>query len=574
MQLQSRVIIVILVVVLLLIALTDEQTQIALAESGITKPFFEGTTILTPVAGRTPTATPPVVSRANLSVSVPYFASVWRLVRLPENVVDCVLVLDRESEPTEHEISQNCTPAVVNLWRNQSECPGWGADGNLSTCKGEYLQRGELIERYKKITGDFPLPTVWLNLKECVAIDEFPNRCYGLPKMEITAEEPIPGEKITRIEARIGSETFSCDTNPCTLNLSKTGVEGVEMEFWAASSFGDQSKRYSALIRVVPVDDVAELKTEFTANQWIMDVLSSQWRGNPPAGCSETWRGFAEISGPPQWLQTEREASRLASTEPLAFLAGRLIRYGSIDARGCPSGGLLETGAANACGLERGREMVIRWQNQFDEDILRSARLYRVPPRVLKNIFDRESQFWPGIYETYGEVGFGHMTENGADMVLMWNADFFKSFCPSVFSSTGCEKGYFQLSPNQQRILRGALLSKVNAYCPGCPDGMDLQKARTSIDVFAASLQASCHQTNQIFYNITNKFAGEVASYEDLWRFTLVNYNAGAGCLHKALHDSYLAGESLTWANVSQRLEKACQGALLYAAEAEKIAEP
>ena len=49
-----------------------------------------------------------------------------------------------------------------------------------------------------------------------------------------------------------------------------------------------------------------------------------------------------------------------------------------------------------------------------------------------------------------------------------------------------------------------------------------------------------------------------------MWRFTLVNYNAGAGCLTTAIKRTYLANEPLTWDNVSSRLEVACSGALDY----------
>jgi hypothetical protein len=58
--------------------------------------------------------------------------------------------------------------------------------------------------------------------------------------------------------------------------------------------------------------------------------------------------------------------------------------------------------------------------------------------------------------------------------------------------------------------------------------------------------------------------SGQTASYEDLWRFTLVNYNAGPGCLGLAVDKTGSLGEPLDWASVSSHLTPACQGALDY----------
>jgi hypothetical protein len=69
--------------------------------------------------------------------------------------------------------------------------------------------------------------------------------------------------------------------------------------------------------------------------------------------------------------------------------------------------------------------------------------------------------------------------------------------------------------------------------------------------------------------NVTGGIPGESASYEDLWKFTLVNYNAGPGCLGDALEVA--AGDNndlaLTWENVASHLAPACQGAINYVNE-------
>ena len=187
-----------------------------------------------------------------------------------------------------------------------------------------------------------------------------------------------------------------------------------------------------------------------------------------------------------------------------------------------------------------------------------------VPAQLLKNIFSRESQFWPGYSANYYEAGLGHLSDLGADTVLLWNPSFFTQFCPLVLDTEVCQKGFGNLDQAEQEMLRGALVQKVNAACPNCPMGIDLTQANFSISIFARSLLANCEQVGQIIYNITRQKAGEVSFYEDLWKFTLVNYNAGPGCLTNAIEQTYNHNLPLTWENVIQFLEPACQTSIDY----------
>jgi hypothetical protein len=69
----------------------------------------------------------------------------------------------------------------------------------------------------------------------------------------------------------------------------------------------------------------------------------------------------------------------------------------------------------------------------------------------------------------------------------------------------------------------------------------------------------------QILYTTTRRTAGEVSTYEDLWRFTLINYNGGPGCLSGAIDETYSSGHPLTWGNVIQYLEPGvCQISIDY----------
>jgi len=270
------------------------------------------------------------------------------------------------------------------------------------------------------------------------------------------------------------------------------------------------------------------------------------------------------VDGAPTWLNTPSLSENLVSMNEYYLLAGSLIKQGLVDASGCQHGGLESNGAANVCGMELARPYVNEWQNSFNAEILQVANNTGVPAQLMKNIFSRESQFWPGIYASVREAGLGQLTELGADAVLLWNPEFFTQFCPLVLSEETCQRGFGNLDEAQQAMMRGALVQKVNASCPDCPVGIDLTQANFSISVFARGLLANCEQVNQVIYNATGRSAGQLSTYEDLWKFTLLNYNAGSGCLSRAIRQAVTNQQPLTWANVLQYLEPVCQAGIAY----------
>jgi len=241
-----------------------------------------------------------------------------------------------------------------------------------------------------------------------------------------------------------------------------------------------------------------------------------------------------------------------------------MIKQGLVDSEACPNRGLEVSGAATKCGMEAAKPLVDVWQNQFNAEIIRTAKDTSVPAQLMKNIFSKESQFWPGIYEKVKEAGLGQLSELGADAVLLWNPVFYTQFCPLVLTEQTCQRGFGNLDLAQQEMLRGALVQKVNAACPNCPTGIDLTQANFSISVFARSILANCEQVNQVIFNQTGRSAGEVVAYEDLWKFTVFNYNAGAGCLSVGVKNALVNGQALTWENISKYLEPACQAGIGY----------
>ncbi len=494
-------------------------------------------------------------------LDVEYTAYEWWLTRWQDNRVVCAIFVDHEGLPGASEIYDTCGKVTYEGWLKTPPCPQVEQGGDVTACEGYYLHLARSFPARRKIGVALPPVVVWVSLLNCTPF-RHTHICAGTPTLVLTGEEPLPNESITRIEGALDGQPFSC-SSPCLLDVEETGETGVALEFWAYSTYGDSSEVSAAQVRVVP-KEIHYMREP----QWYVDVITSRWRGAVLPPCSQSWEAFPPIGGLPDWLTTPDTPDGLISNIPYQYLAARLLAQGAVDAGSCaPEGVWLADGSPNACGLEAAKPAVEAWQNRFNELILESARRYGVPAQLLKNLFGRESQFWPGIIPGRPEVGLGQMTENGADTALLWNPSFYEQFCPLVLDAKVCQKRYPFLTDEQQATLRGALVRSVDAFCPNCPLTIDLRRADSSVDLFAAALAANCEQTGQIVRNLTGSPPGQVSAYEDLWRFTLVNYNAGAGCLSLALEATFLYGERLDWANVASHLTEPCRGAIDYVAD-------
>ncbi|HEY3311605.1 MAG TPA: S8 family serine peptidase [Anaerolineales bacterium] len=267
------------------------------------------------------------------------------------------------------------------------------------------------------------------------------------------------------------------------------------------------------------------------------------------------------------WLDGATAPADLASDQSLAILAGKLIFHGLVEAGSCPDAGLLPNGYASPCGERVARNAVVLWQNQFDEAILDAAGQYQIPPYVLKNVISRESQFWPARHLTiygYYEYGLGHITQMGADTLLRWNQDFYKSFCRQVYSDETCKTSYGWLPANQQAVLRGAALQVLAADCESCTAGIDLQRARASVPVIAAAIKANYNHLDWLLRGFTSSTPNRAFETNDLWRLTISSYNAGPGCITTAATSAAFQHLKLNWKNISGQFDKGCEGALAY----------
>lgn len=499
---------------------------------------------------------PPGPDRYSVIV-VEYNSYTWYMAAWKNQKIVCTVTTDHKEPPLSEEVYRDCDSTVYKTWIKQKPC----LVPQKNLCEGYYVMLVDSTPKEKEIGMMLAPATAWISLEDCEPVlSTSTNICESKPTIVLSGMEPLPNESIIRVEGTYEDQEFSCDEgDSCKIRIDETSETGANLEFWAYSSYGDSSLVYTAKIRVQKVDegDPDQL-------YWYVDILSSQWQGESSATCSESWGVFPPVGGTPDWLSTPKKSEELSSDIPYTYLATNLILQGAVDASSCTDGGLDPGGSVNQCGLEKARPAVRDWQNQFDELILSTAQETDVPARLIKNLFARESQFWPGIYQAVGDVGLGQLTENGADTTLFWNPSFYNQFCPLVLEDGACNVGYRNLGEYEKTLLRRALVGSVNATCKDCPLGLDLTQADFSVGVFAHSMIANCEQTGQILYNYTQQSPGEVAAYEDLWKFTLVNYNAGGSCLAEALTHAQGENLELTWENISPFLLGACSGAVDY----------
>ncbi len=482
----------------------------------------------------------------------------WWLVRWDTNEIVCTVGVESEEQPRAIDVLSDCGEDIYEDWTGTSPCSAAQSSGDVSTCPGLYMFFIGQQTVEKTVIVELPVPEIWIELSGCSPQPPL-NYCDRLPTLVFIAEEPLPNESILAIHVLSDDGIIDCGGDRCEIPLKPTFVEGQEIEFWADSTYGDESEHFKARIRAID----AGVSDDGSTGNWFIDIISSQWRGQNLSSCASMWEAFPPIGGAPQWLSTPSDHNLLATNTAFVFLAGELIRNDKVDTSGCIDHGLQPNGAASQCGLEAARSLVNDWQDQFDQEIFSAAQAHNIPAQLLKNLFAQESQFWPGQTVKF-EYGLGQITEQGADTTLLWNLEFYGQFCPLVLHEETCSKGYAFIGDENQALLRGALASQSGALCPTCDLGIDLSHAQTTIDVFAQTLVANCAQVAFISGDITGLKPGVTSSYEDLWRFTLASYNAGPYCLATAINAAWRQNRVLDWATVSSKFTRGCASAIEY----------
>lgn len=273
----------------------------------------------------------------------------------------------------------------------------------------------------------------------------------------------------------------------------------------------------------------------------------------------------------PDWLMSAEENTDLSTTNRYDILAAKLLSSGLVDGSACSSNGLNPDGSATGCGLDLVLNQVIIWQNQYDPVILSASQSNELPPKVVKAVISVESQFWPAANWTLGEIGLGQMTGYGADLVLMWRPTYFQSICRQVYGEKGCAKPYQFLEPSTQSLLRGMVLREIDASCPNCPGGVDIEKGKQAVWLLAETLNASCQQSTRIIYMTTGKSPASLLSYDDYWRLVLANYHSGAGCVYQALMKTKNPN---SWGAIASNFSSGCASGAEYIRRIEEQIKP
>ena len=418
---------------------------------------------------------------------------------------------------------------------------------------------------FSTATGSTPTEFSLISAPSHIDIYAFiqaPTRQVLRPYVKLIAFASLVRKGLVQIRGFINSDQFVCPDAPCIVYLKSDS----RLVFRAYAETGEVSDEIIASVSItqgtsgyhVTLDTVSQY-TKFA------DACSRIWGKRDENNV--TWDDFAQF---PYQLNTNKT---------LHTLAVKLILSGRVDVSSCPTGGLsLGLNWPTACGLDKATNLMIAWQNQFDEYIWLASRDHGVPPKIMKSLIEYESQFWPGNSRFYiDEIGLGQVNQLGVDVLLRQDPTYYQKVCNGI---SDCTTPYISLSPNLQAKIRGAVMTLMNASCADCEYGVNLDTAKQSVDLVSSLVLANCQQVDKILkqpYKIdktpaaatataavaTLRSGGQVGpSFEDMWRFTLLAYHSGIVCFQQAVDSTRQNGEDMTWQYLRENLN--CKGARDY----------
>lgn len=360
------------------------------------------------------------------------------------------------------------------------------------------------------------------------------------PYVLLTAFGSVSRASSVVINGYVNSEEFVCTQFPCVIYLKQES----RFLFRAYSSTGQSSDEV-----------IASVSISQTESGYLVNIDSVNQYSSFTDSCSAIW-GVGDLENL-QWDNFVQFPFQLNTKKTYHRLATQLILSGAVDTKDCPFGGLSSgLNWPTACGLEKATNAVIEWQNKYDDHIWLASKNQGIPPKILKTLLGVESQFWPGNSRFYvDEFGLGQVNQLGMDVLLRSDFQFYQQACLSIY--TDCSRSYLSWEPAQQKLIRGAAVSLVDATCPTCAYGVDIDKANRSVDVISKLLKSNCQQVDSIVgREISN------VNYADLWKFTLTTYHGGVSCFGRAFLKVQEKGLDITWENLSKELT--CTGAADY----------
>lgn len=468
---------------------------------------------------------------------------VWNLYANNSRAIVCTATIEHDGTPTYFETLSFCPlsifswaatpePTAVTGTGTPAPAPEAGLIDEATLFKYYTWHYKEAFQVTRKIT---------LNVPNIVVYMAAPVGYVQKPYVIISAYEPLTQNKIANINGIInGRNQFTCPGSRCEVPLSADST----IEYWAVTTAGESSAHSTGTVRYALSEsgykvylDAAKPVAEWT------DACGLKFGIKVPASA--------------EWARMPTTPAELNTFKTLHFLTGKLIINGQVDTSACPGGGFLDNGAPNSCAIESARGKVNTWQNQFDPAIWNASLQNGVPARLLKTIVEVESQYWPGGEQNYlYEYGLAQINYLGIDAALRWDPVLFDMVCnPSQFS---CSLGYLSMPSDQKSQLKAIVLSMLDTTCIDCLNGVNLDNAAQSINVLSRVLLANCEQTRYIQSSVTT----QPATYEDMWKMTLVSYHSGFGCYLNALKATRERNETMDWQHISAHLT--CPGAKEY----------
>ncbi len=397
------------------------------------------------------------------------------------------------------------------------------------------------VEPTNTATPLAPVPTEAPNAS-LFAFLEAPPGAVSLPYVVITAFQAGTYGADISIHGTLNNTEFICGGSPCTIPLQ---LGESRFSFWAQSATGLIGETIYATV-------FAELGSD---GYHVTVQTVSQFSRAFQDSCLADW-GIEDTTGP-AWAEFPAYPYQLNTRIPLHHLAAKLITYGVVDARSCPAGGLSQDmDWPNACGLQAAEPQMIVWQNQYDDAIWTAANSIGIPPKIIKTLIEVESQFWPGNERFFvDEFGLGQINQLGIDVLLRNDYNLYQQACQVVL--TNCLVPYVSLSAAQQAQVRGAVMASMNATCGSCTFGLDLTRAKQSIQFIAQLLRANCSEAKTIVQS-----RSAAPDYESYWKFTLLSYHSGLACLSEAIKNTKVAGDPVDWEHVAPQIN--CPGGRKY----------
>jgi len=459
----------------------------------------------------------------------------WVLAWWKNNDIACNIFLTVTGEPSLTDIENTCGSDVLRAWTNTPIC-----NYKIKTkCAGLYLAfYGLASQEDVAALQEQPKFSTRVSLYNCDAW----GTCEEKPQMLFSVEGNFIPSAQAPLVIQIGNQASNCEASNCLVEMPNTGENGLGVAYWVKTMEGEVLFEKRFRMRSIPLED--------RNHDYLFQLLGEEWEGQVDC-CANSWDHFPDLeTDQSAWMMRGDDPALLYTAENYVLLAGKLIWHGYVDASVCENSGLLPNGAADACGLEQARDMVVEWQNRLDPVIIKAANETFIPPRLIKGLIAQESQFWP-LWPEKREFGYGMLTENGIDLLLNWNTEYYLKICNKYYTPDVCGAGYSALDTNQRRFLRGACLLAV---------GTDEE-----ITLLANILKAACNQTAKIVKNITGEEARSVFSYENLWRVSLGVYHSGVGCMSDAIDYAWSDyGEAMSWEQFKKHIQKECEAARDY----------